>query len=116
MAFDEVETVNLIAGSYDLSLVVTGKTMNDVASFVSRRLSPLANVLSCQTNFILKNYKEGGVIMAETIEEEDKRSLVLLMDYSKVLNSKIVSVKPSGIRKFFDIAAGDGQCYFSFSR
>ena len=77
MAFDEVETVNLIAGSYDLSLVVTGKTMNDVASFVSRRLSPLANVLSCQTNFILKNYKEGGVIMAETIEEEDKRSLVL---------------------------------------
>ena len=77
MSFDEVKTVNLIAGSYDLSLVVTGSTMNDVASFVSRRLSPIANVVSCQTNFILKNYKDGGVDMVETIEQEDKRSFVI---------------------------------------
>ena len=77
MSFDEVKTVNLIAGSYDLSLVVTGTTMNDVASFVSRRLSPIANVVSCQTNFILKNYKDGGVDMVETIEQEDKRSYVI---------------------------------------
>lgn len=77
LAFDEVKSVSLIAGPYDLSLVVTGKTMNDVASFVSRRLSPIANVLSCQTNFILKNYKDGGVVMIETIEEKDQRSLVL---------------------------------------
>ena len=51
--------------------------MNDVASFVSRRLSPIANVISCQTNFILKNYKDGGVDMVETIEQEDKRSYVI---------------------------------------
>ncbi len=77
MQFDEVKTVNLVAGSYDLSLVVTGDTMNDVASFVSRRLSPIENVLSCQTNFILKNFKDGGVIMIDSIEEEDKRSYVI---------------------------------------
>ncbi len=75
--FDEVKTVNLIAGQYDLLLVVSGKTMNDVASFVSKKLSPIDNVLDCQTNFILRNYKEGGVKMVDSIEQKDKRSFVL---------------------------------------
>lgn len=77
MQFDEVKTVNLVAGSYDLSLVVTADTMQDVASFVSRRLSPIENVLSCQTNFILNNFKDGGIVMVDPAEEEDKRSFVL---------------------------------------
>ena len=75
--FDEVKTVNLIAGQYDLLLVVTGNTMNDVASFVSKKLSPIDNVFDCQTNFILKNYKEGGVKMVDSIEDNDKRSYVI---------------------------------------
>lgn len=77
MKFDEVESVDLIAGSYDLSLVVTGETMNAVASFVSKHLSSIENVISCQTNFILKNFKEGGVVLIDTDDTEDKRSFVI---------------------------------------
>lgn len=75
--FEEVETVKLIAGQYDLLLVVSGRTMNDVASFVSKKLSAIENVIDCQTNFILRNYKEGGVKMIDSIEESDKRSYVI---------------------------------------
>lgn len=77
MKFDEVKSVHLVAGSYDLSLVVTGETMNSVASFVSKRLSPIANVISCQTNFILMNYKDGGVVMVDDNDKEDRRSYVI---------------------------------------
>lgn len=75
--FEEVQTVNLIAGQYDLLLVVSGRTMNDVASFVSKKLSAIENVIDCQTNFILRNYKEGGVKMIDSVEESDKRSYVI---------------------------------------
>lgn len=77
MQFDEVKSVSLIAGPYDLQLIVTGDTMNSVASFVSKRLSPIENVISCQTNFILKNFKEGGVIMVDNENETDGRSYIL---------------------------------------
>ncbi len=75
--FDEVKSVQLVAGSYDLSLVVTGETMNAVASFVSKRLSPMKQVISCQTNFILSNFKEGGVILKNQDDAKDNREFVI---------------------------------------
>lgn len=62
--FREVESVYLMSsGTYDLVLFVSGKTLQDVAGFVARRLSTLDGVLSTATHFMLKTYKLSGVIM-----------------------------------------------------
>ncbi|MGN1051230.1 MAG: Lrp/AsnC family transcriptional regulator [Acutalibacteraceae bacterium] len=75
--FPEVEQVYLMAGNKDLQLLVRGETMQDVASFVAKKLSPLDGIISAETHFILKKYKENGVVMEENDEDEDKRSLIL---------------------------------------
>ena len=60
--FDEVESVELMSGGYDLGLTVTGKSLQDVAMFVARRLAPLDSVVSTATHFVLKTYKQGGIL------------------------------------------------------
>ncbi|MEG0753184.1 MAG: Lrp/AsnC family transcriptional regulator [Angelakisella sp.] len=60
--FDEVETVYLMSGGYDLALTVSGKTFKDVATFVSHRLAPLESVQSTSTHFVLRKYKERGIL------------------------------------------------------
>jgi len=72
--FPEVQSVYLMSGAYDLSVVVVGKSMRDVASFVSGKLSTLDSVLSTATHFILKKYKHDGVILENP--EDDKRMVV----------------------------------------
>ena len=74
MAFDEVESVYLMSGGYDLSVKLTGKSFRDVAMFVHKRLSPLDGVLSTATHFVLKTYKERGVLFTD--EQKDERGLV----------------------------------------
>ena len=53
--YDEVQSVYLMSGTYDLSVIVEGKTLNEVANFVSQKLSTLESVVSTTTHFILKN-------------------------------------------------------------
>lgn len=77
MSFEEVESLYLMAGTYDFAVYVTGKTMQDIAMFVSRRLSTIESVLSTATHFMLKKYKESGINFYEDDSEEDKRSMVL---------------------------------------
>jgi len=60
--YPEVEAVYLMSGAYDLSVVVKGKTMHEIAEFVAKKLSPLDSVISTTTHFILKKYKHDGVI------------------------------------------------------
>lgn len=72
--FKEVQSVYLMSGVYDLSVTVQGKSMNEVASFVSDKLSTLDSVLSTTTHFILKKYKHDGIIFEQG--EEDKRIVV----------------------------------------
>ncbi|WP_312641441.1 Lrp/AsnC family transcriptional regulator [Hydrogenoanaerobacterium sp.] len=76
MEFDEVETVYLMSGGYDLALTVKGKTFKDVAMFVAHKLSPLDSVLSTATHFVLRKYKERGFQVIG--EERDERSVTLL--------------------------------------
>lgn len=57
----QVESVYLMSGGFDLTVIITGRTMRDVARFVSEELAPMENVLSTATHFILKKYKEQGV-------------------------------------------------------
>ena len=72
--FQEVNSVYLMSGAYDLSVVIEGKSMNEVANFVSQKLSTLDSVISTTTHFILKKYKHDGIIFE--IEKDDKRIVV----------------------------------------
>lgn len=61
--FAEVKDVYLLSGSYDFVVTLEGKTLRDVAMFVSEKLSAIDDVISTATHFILKQYKQGGVIL-----------------------------------------------------
>ena len=78
MEFEEVSTLHLMAGSrYDLAVIVRGKTMQDVASFVARKISCIDGVLSTATHFMLKTYKDSGVELENKENITDGRSMVL---------------------------------------
>lgn len=68
--YPEVNAVFLISGSYDLLVTLEGKTLRQVAQFVSDKLSTLDSVLSTKTNFILKKYKDHGTVMIEKSKDE----------------------------------------------
>lgn len=74
--FDEVESVYLMSGGYDLSVLITGRTMKEVALFVSQKLSAMEYVSGTATHFLLKKYKEGGLIYDAAEEEQERIQLV----------------------------------------
>ncbi len=74
MAFDEVESVTLMSGGHDLSVKIAGRSFRDVAMFVAKRLSPIDGVLATATHFVLKTYKERGVLFMD--EEKDERGQI----------------------------------------
>ncbi|HAX72775.1 MAG TPA: AsnC family transcriptional regulator [Firmicutes bacterium] len=74
--FDEVRACYLMSGGFDLTVIVEGKTMRDVAMFVSEKLAVQDNVLSCATHFVLKKYKDHGKIYKE--KEFDDREVIFL--------------------------------------
>ncbi len=75
MQFDEVESVYLMSGGFDLAVKVHGKSMQDIAMFVMRRLSTLDSVLSTSTHFILTRYKDDGIVMNSEDEQDERRSV-----------------------------------------
>ncbi len=77
MDFEEVDSVYLMAGAYDLLACVKGDSITDIAMFVAKRLSTLDGVLSTNTRFQLKTYKKSGISFYDAEEEQDKRSIVL---------------------------------------
>ena len=72
--FDEVKSVFLMSGSYDLLVLVEARTLKELALFVSEKLSPLESVTGTSTSFVLKRYKQDGVIFVG--EHTDKRLAV----------------------------------------
>ncbi len=69
--FSEVSSVYLMSGAFDLTVIVEGRTMKEVALFVAQRLAVLDSVLSTSTHFVLKKYKENGIILEG--ERKDER-------------------------------------------
>ncbi len=70
-AFPEVASCYLLSGSYDLLLVIEGKDLKTVARFVAEKLSPMEHVRGTVTHFLLKKYKEDGMMLKA--KEENKR-------------------------------------------
>jgi len=66
--FNEARSVYLVSGTYDLAVMVTGRTMRDVAEFVALKLAPIDGVQGTVTHFMLKRYKEDGDVLAEVEE------------------------------------------------
>ena len=69
--FEEVESCYLMSGGFDLTVIISGRTLREVASFVSQKLSAIEAVKSCSTHFILKKYKENHLIFAKETEKEE---------------------------------------------
>ena len=72
--FDEVKSVYLMSGSYDLLVLVEARTLKELAAFVSGKLSPLETVTGTATSFVLKRYKEEGVIFEN--DDTDRRLVI----------------------------------------
>lgn len=75
-AMDEVEGVTLMSGGYDLLVEIRAKSFQDIAMFVFKRLSPMDGINETATHFVLRPYKNAGIIYHD--EEEDGRSLTSL--------------------------------------
>lgn len=72
--FKEVRALYLMSGGFDFTVIIEGETMKEVALFVGQKLAPLEAVLSTATHFVLKKYKDYGIILEE--EEKDERMAV----------------------------------------
>jgi len=70
-SFPEVSSCYLISGTYDLLLIIEGKDLHTVSNFIAEKLSPMENVKGTVTHFLLRKYKEDGVILKH--REENKR-------------------------------------------
>ena len=77
MAFEEVESVYLMAGAYDFALIVRGETMQDIAMFVAKKLSTIDGILSTGTHFIMRRYKDRGMNLIDFGDQTDGRNLIL---------------------------------------
>ena len=71
----QVESVYLMSGGFDLTVIIKDRTMREVARFVAEQLAPMENVLSTGTHFILKKYKDYGVEYNPS--EKDKREVMM---------------------------------------
>ncbi|MEG1458114.1 MAG: Lrp/AsnC family transcriptional regulator [Acetivibrio sp.] len=70
--FDEVETVYLMSGGFDLTVMIVGKNMQEISIFVWTKLAPLESVTSTATYFVLKKYKEHGLALVNGIQEDER--------------------------------------------
>jgi DNA-binding Lrp family transcriptional regulator len=70
--YDEVESLYLMSGAYDLAVTITGKTLKEVSHIVSAKLATIDGVLSTATHFILKRYKEKHFAYTVIPEQEER--------------------------------------------
>jgi len=70
--YPEVKSVFLMSGAYDLSVLIEGRTMKEVAFFVSQKLAPIDEVISTATHFVLHKYKDTGVLYDSTVDIDER--------------------------------------------
>ena len=74
--YPEVKSLNLMSGSYDFGVTVVGDSIQDIALFVSEHLAPMDSVISTATHFVLKRFKDDGIVF-ETDNEDDREVITL---------------------------------------
>lgn len=73
--YPEVQSVYLMSGSFDLAVFIEGKTMREVAYFVAQKLAPLEYIQATSTHFILRKYKDKGVVYG-TVEVDERGNII----------------------------------------
>ncbi len=74
--YPQVKSLYLMSGAYDLSVTIEGKSMKEVALFVAQKLAPINTIISTATHFVLKKYKEEGIVFED--DEKDTRQVITL--------------------------------------
>lgn len=74
--YPQVKSLYLMSGAYDLAITIEGRTMKEVALFVAEKLAPMDSVVSTATHFVLKKYKDEGIIYEDN--EKDTREVITL--------------------------------------
>lgn len=73
--YEEVNAVYLMAGSFDFTVIIQGKTMKEVSRFVFDKLAVMDTVLSTQTHFVLKKYKDHGIIF-DAVKQDERLAII----------------------------------------
>lgn len=68
--YPEVQSIYLMSGGFDFAIMIEGRTMREVALFVAKRLAPIENVVSTATHFVLRKYKDKGVVFGAAPADE----------------------------------------------
>ena len=74
--YPQVKSLYLMSGAYDLAVTIEGKSMKEVALFVAQKLAPMDSIISTATHFVLKKYKEEGIVFED--DEKDTRRVITL--------------------------------------
>ena len=74
--YPQVKSLYLMSGAYDLAVPIEGKSMKEVALFVAQKLAPMDSIISTATHFVLKKYKEEGIVFED--DEKDTRQVITL--------------------------------------
>ena len=74
--YPQVQSLYLMSGAYDLAVTIEGKSMKEVALFVAQKLAPMDSIISTATHFVLKKYKEEGIVFED--DEKDTRQVITL--------------------------------------
>ena len=74
--YPQVSALYLMSGAYDLSVKIEGRSMREVALFVAQKLAPMESVISTTTHFVLKKYKEEGIVFKD--DEKDARQVITI--------------------------------------
>ena len=72
--YPEVQSVYLMSGGFDLCLLIEGRTMKEVAYFVAQKLAPIESIISTATHFVLRKYKDKGVVYGRDPEIDERRN------------------------------------------
>lgn len=74
--YPQVKSLYLMSGAYDLAVTIEGKSMKEVALFVAQKLAPMDSIISTATHFVLKKYKEEGIVFED--DEKDTRQVITI--------------------------------------
>ncbi len=74
--YPQVKSLYLMSGAYDLAVTIEGKSMKEVALFVAQKLAPMDSIISTATHFVLKKYKEEGIVFED--DEKETRQIITL--------------------------------------
>ena len=74
--YPEVRDMHLMSGAFDFLLLIEGRTLKEVAHFVAEKLSPIEGVLSTSTHFILRKYKDKGVVFGHEPEKDEREGIL----------------------------------------